>query len=266
VPPTYAAQLHLNALPWTVYLALDNRRPPFDDVRVRRALNYAIDRKKPAGLVPGGALRRPTCQVLPPSFPGYRPYCPYTLDPGTGGAWNAPNMAKALQLVEASGTNGMPVRLWFPRAEADGLGRYVASLLRSLGYRLQIRFIDGITEYFVALQRTNHPPQVAFAAWAADYPAASNFIQLLLTCRGAVNLTGFCDSGYDRKVDRALALQPTDPARANTAWAELDRAAVDRAVWVPLFNVLGADLVSRRVGNYQYNPALGPLLDQLWVR
>jgi peptide/nickel transport system substrate-binding protein len=266
VPPSYAAQLRLNSLPWTVYLALDNRQPPFDDIRVRRALNLAMDRKRAAQLVPGGALRRPTCQVLPPSFPGYRPYCPYTIDPGATGAWSAPDMVKALELVKASGTSGMTVEQWYPRKEAGELGRYVARVLHALGYRVRTRFFDEITAYFGKLQRAKHSPQVGFAAWAADYPAPSNFVQMLLTCRGPVNFAHFCDHAYDRKVDRALRLQPTDPAGANAAWAELDRQTVDRAVWTPMFSVLGADLVSRRVGNYQFNPALGPLLDQLWVR
>ncbi len=266
VPPTYAAQLHLHSLPWTVYLALDTTRPPFGDARVRRALNYAIDRQKATGLVPGGSLRRPACQVFPPNFPGYRRYCPYTLDPGKDGAWSAPDMTKALQLVAASGTAGSTVTLWFPEAEAGSLGRYVAGVLRSLGYRVQTRFFDDITGYFAQLQRAKRPPDVAFAAWAADYPAASNFIKLLLNCGSPFNLAHFCDPGYDRRIGHALNLQPRNPAGANAAWAALDRHVVDLALWAPLFNVYGADLVSRRVGNYQYNPAIGPLLDQLWVR
>ena len=76
------------------YLVLDAGRPPFNDLRARRALNYALDRKKVMQLTAEKGLQgRAWCQVLPPNFPGHRPYCPYTLDasPGGAGAWTAPD-------------------------------------------------------------------------------------------------------------------------------------------------------------------------------
>jgi peptide/nickel transport system substrate-binding protein len=266
VPPSYAAQLHLYALPGTIFLVLDSSRPPFDDVRVRRAVNYALDRNKADQLLPAGELRRPTCQVLPPSFPGYRQYCPYTLDPVEGGAWSAPNVSKALQLVKASRTAGTRVTLWFPRPVGARLGRYIVRVLNSLGYRANVRFFPDVTAYFGILVRAKRPPQIAFSAWAADYPAASNFIEELFGCSAPFNLGRFCDPALDRGIHRALRLQRSDPAGANALWAELDRRLIDQAAAVPLFNLYGADFVSKRVGNYQYNPAIGVLLDQLWVR
>jgi ABC-type oligopeptide transport system substrate-binding subunit len=146
------------------------------------------------------------------------------------------------------------------------LGRYIIGLLNSLGYRAEGRFFANVDSYFGALARAKPTPQVLWSAWAADYTAASNFIQELLTCSSPSNFGHFCDRAFDRKVDRALRLQQSDPARANALWAELDRQATDLGAWVPLFNVYGADFLAKRVGNYQYNPAIGVLLDQLWVR
>ena len=54
---------------------------PFNDVRVRQALNYAIDRAKIAQLYGGSSFATPTCQPIAPGLPGYRRYCPYTLHP-----------------------------------------------------------------------------------------------------------------------------------------------------------------------------------------
>jgi len=65
---------------------------------------------------------------------------------------------------------------------------------------------------------------------------------------------------------RAAELEQTDRARANRRWAELDREITDRAPLVPLYNTYDADLVSKRVGNYQYNPQLGALLSQIQLR
>jgi peptide/nickel transport system substrate-binding protein len=53
---------------------------------------------------------------------------------------------------------------------------------------------------------------------------------------------------------------------ANWLWTELDREITNKALWVPLYILYEADLVSKRVGNYQYNPQWGTLLSQLWVR
>ena len=92
VQTRFASQLHVNPLIATDALILNTRMAPFNDVRVRRAINYAIDRGKIARLLGQGA--EPTCQVLPPYLPGYRRYCPYTLDPTPAGVWHAPNLAR----------------------------------------------------------------------------------------------------------------------------------------------------------------------------
>jgi peptide/nickel transport system substrate-binding protein len=70
----------------------------------------------------------------------------------------------------------------------------------------------------------------------------------------------------ERRIDRAVKLEQTDPLGANRLWAELDREITDKALWVPLYNGYEANLVSKRVGHYQYNPQYGALLSQLWVR
>ena len=56
---------------------LNTRVPPFDDIRVRRALNVGIDRRAVVRAIGGPAAGAPTCQILPPNFPGYVHYCPY---------------------------------------------------------------------------------------------------------------------------------------------------------------------------------------------
>src|SRR5436309_12932957 len=70
-----------------------------------------FDREAAVKLAGGSSLAVPTCQVLPPNFPGYVQYCPYTKDPAPNGAgpWKGPDIPKAKQLVQESGTAGMNV-------------------------------------------------------------------------------------------------------------------------------------------------------------
>jgi peptide/nickel transport system substrate-binding protein len=277
VPPAFWPWLHRHPQLSTVYLVLNSNRPPFDDLGARQAVNYALDRTKVVRLAGGEDVNRPTCQVLPPNFPGYRRYCPYTLDSSADRGWTAPDVAKATRLVTASGTAGARVTLWVPRFGGIRLGHYLADLLKSLGYIVHLRSsfggekTDPFGPYFTAARALSKPgarasPQIVYNGWIADYPSASSFIQPLFSCRMQHNFGQFCDRVLERKIGRAVKLEPTDPAAANRLWAELDREITDKALWVPLFNVYGADLVSKRIRNYQYNPQRGALLSQLWVR
>ena len=67
-------------------------------------------------------------------------------------------------------------------------------------------------------------------------------------------------------MNQADQLQISNPQAAATVWATVDREITDLAPWVPLVSLRFADFTSARVGDYQYNPIWGILLDQLWVR
>jgi len=60
--------------------------------------------------------------------------------------------------------------------------------------------------------------------------------------------------------------QATDPQQAAATWAKADQAVTFAAPWVILANLNNVDFLSARVTNYQYNPFLGVLLDQLQIR
>jgi YVTN family beta-propeller protein len=141
VKTRYHAQLHVNRVPATVFILFFNTRlRPFDDVRVRRALNYAVDRGAVARAQGGPDLAQPFCQIRPPSVVGYLPYCPYTIDPSSTGAWKAPDLARARRLVAASGTSGMKVTVW-AWANVEPAARQVVAALRRLGYPTRLRRI-----------------------------------------------------------------------------------------------------------------------------
>src|SRR5205085_6590690 len=123
--------------------------------------------------------------------------------------------------------------------------------------------------FFQLAANPRNPLQVVSGGWAADYPTASDFITLKLSCREirtGNNSGRFCDPAIDRQINRAERLQLIRPQRANQVWASIDRELVNQAVWVPMVTPKLTDLVSKRVGDYQYHPLWGILIDQLWVR
>jgi peptide/nickel transport system substrate-binding protein len=274
----FANQLHIDPLGATFALAMNTREPPVDRLAVRRALNYALDRSRIARFTGSSLTAQSTCQILAPTIPGYRPYCPYTLDPGPSGSWTAPDLAKAQELVASSGTKGMRVRLLLsppaPTKPTQQIGRYVVSVLDRLGYRASSEVVDDNTPAGQArLGDSRQRNQIVWLTWLQDYPTPGNFVDPLLTCAAFVprnadnlNFAEFCDRAIDAKVRRAHLLQRDDPAAAGEAWARVDRELVDRAPCAPLYNPRGVTALSARVGNYQYHPFWNVLLDQLWVR
>jgi peptide/nickel transport system substrate-binding protein len=259
----YASQAHLYPFRGQFAMYLNTRVPPFDDLRVRRALSYAVDRRAVQNLYPGPA--EITCQYLPPNFPGYQPYCPYTLNPSPAGAWTAPDRAAATQLIKASGTRGMRVTVWSAEDFVD-VSRYFVKLLDSLGYHARLRIIGPDFEF----NDSRNKAQLA-AYWFQNAPSPSE-LTAPLRCRSFVpnsgdnqNTAQFCSRELEARIERALRLQATDPAAAGLAWAAVDRHIVDQAPAISLLVPQGIDLVSTRVGNYQHNPAWGAVLSQLWV-
>jgi peptide/nickel transport system substrate-binding protein len=268
----YPKQVHINPLVATWYFAFNTRIPPFNNLKARQAVNYATDRKALIKIYGGPQLAVPTCQVLPPNFPGYKPYCPYTVNPGSG-KWTGPDMAKAKQLVQESGTKGAAVKVNTDTTDVDkGYGLYFIGLLNKLGYKATPQFLSNDIQY-PFIQNSKNKVQFAFSDWFADYPAASDFLQILLGCgsfhpnsNSSPNIAEFCHKGIQAKMDHAGLLGLTDPNAANELWAEVDKDMTDQAPWVAFFNPRLLDFVSARVKGFTFSPQWYFLLDQASVK
>jgi peptide/nickel transport system substrate-binding protein len=258
----YAGQWHVGGTSSTIYVVMNSSIPPFDKLAARQAVNFAIDRAHMADLAGGSLDVAITCQLLPTGFPGYRPYCPYTARPDQGGRWKAPDMQAAQQLVDASGTRGAHVTVGPTFSNfADQLA-YLKEVLEQLGYKVSVDNADALDPDFKGWSRER--TQVTINGWAPDYVAPGNFLQLF-TCDYLDVVINYCNPEFDAAFKHALELQTTDPAAALVEWEAVDRRGVDLALLAPMFNP-GADFVSARVGNYQFNPAYAVLFDQMWVQ
>jgi peptide/nickel transport system substrate-binding protein len=260
----FAGRLHGFSIPTTDFFQLNTRLPPFDDIRVRRALNFAIDRRAIVRIYGGRDLASPTCQILPPGVVGYRSYCPYTRNPNGTGTWVAPDLARARRLVAESGTRDMRITVWGWTDDptiSPRVIRYTATVLRELGYRSTVRLVPH--SYFNRnAEDALATIQIIAASWG---DTAYGFFATWFACRGASNHGYFCDRRIDGAIARAQSLKGTDPRRTAARWAEIDRRLVDRAVWAPLVDEHMIDFVSARVRNYQAHPYWGIIADQLWI-
>jgi peptide/nickel transport system substrate-binding protein len=261
VATNHAGQFYVTPKPTTFYLSFDTAVAPFNSVSVRRALNFAIDRRKLQKLFGPGTTA--TCQILPPNFPGYEAYCPYTRDPGT--TWTAPDMKTARRLVSRSGTVRMAVAVWTAPDWFPEVAKYVQDLLNQLGYRATVKSVSDAAYQAALFGRPRKVP-IGTSGWTSDYPAESGFLGSLATCDAPSNESGFCDRTIDRRIEAATRLQITQPAAAHERWASIEHDVMDQAPWVPLVNRTFGNLVSQRLGNFQVSPQWGPLVDQMWVK
>ena len=180
----------------------------------------------------------PTCQLIPPNFPGHRPYCPYKLDP-----------AHAQKLVHRSPSYGKPVSV-LSYVRGTNTARYVVELLNNLGFRARLTPVDenGVSK---------KTPDIDFYSWVVDYVGASDFILGLR--RGLITPSDLTD---------AYAKQSESQYQGMRAWAAADHHLTDDALVIPIGTGSTLGFTSKRVGNYQTAPAPGnsPMIDQMWVR
>ena len=246
-------QVHLIQSPAMWYLPLNVNLPPFDDVRVRRAVSMAVDRAAAVRLFGGSRLAEPGCQMLPPGLAGRVPYCPYPHD-----------VARARALVAEAGAAGQAVTLVTDNSGAAvAIGTYVMDVLRDIGLVPRLRSLSGAVQ-FTYIQNSSNHVQMALTTWYADYPSGRTYLAGLFGCAAfrpgsdaSPNVSGFCEPA----IDRALAAADTPEALA-----VIDRALTDAAPAVVLFHPRDPDFVSARVGNFHYHEQFRWLIGQSWLK
>jgi peptide/nickel transport system substrate-binding protein len=237
----------------TYYFFMNTRRAPFDDVRVRRAVNLAVDRAGLAGAF--GAEAAPTASILPPGVPGH-------LDVE---ALPAPDLAAARRLVREAGAVGAPVNVWGHTEEpSPAVTRRLARTLAAIGLTPQVRLWER-RALLAALADPAAPSQIGYARWRNDFPDGADWFRLLLSGSairegGNLNYALLDDARVDRLIARAAGTW--DPALRAERWGEVERAVAVRAPWVPFAHGLRADVVSERVRGFVPHQLYG----FLWMR
>lgn len=206
------------------YFWMNTQEPPFDDVRVRRAVNYAVD---PEALerIYAGTLDR-SQQVLPPHMPGYRRFQLYPYD-----------LERAKRLVERADPAERKVTVWTldlpPTAEA---GEYYEQVLSKLGFDVDLKVV-GAANYFTLIGNSETPNlDTGFGNWLLDYPHPDDFFRPQLSgesiiANGNSNWSHFDDPAINRRI-KQLARHQLGPQQERE-YAALDREVMKQAPWAP---------------------------------
>jgi peptide/nickel transport system substrate-binding protein len=271
----YPHQVHIEPVPTLYYLFLNTLIPPFNNLDAREAVNYAVDRAAVVRLFGGTAVASPTCQVLPPLIPGYKAYCPYTGGSTSSGQWTSPDFSKAQQLIAKSGTKGMKVSLYTRNDDpAESVGVYAQSLLTKLGYKVTLKSLAPAVYGNIAWNSATKA-NAGYFVWFPDYPSpGSAFIYPQFSCAlrrlnstANLNPSFFCDPSIDAKMNQAFATAIAHgSAAANSEWTAVDHAIVNKAPLAGLVNGRSVEFVSKRVGNFMFNPTFYTLVGQMWIK
>ncbi len=146
-------------------------------------------------------------------------------------------------------------------------------MLNSSGYKAQVRKLSSNIQ-FTYIQNTKNKVQISLSQWYQDYPAASDFLNVLYSCAdyhpgsdSSINISGYCNPTNEALMAKAIKTEQTKGLdAASPIWAQSDQQIMKDAAEVPLFTPRLVDFLSKRVGNYTFSKQFYTLLDQLWVQ
>ena len=216
----------------TTYVSMNTNIKPFDDRRVRRAVNHAINKTRIVRLINGRA--EPANQVLPPGMPGYDPnYQGYDYNP-----------AKAKALLKQSGhPDGFSTTLLANNTDPNPrIVQAIQQDLAAVGIKAELTTLAQ-QNVIAAAGSPDQAPMVwsGGMAWSDDFPDPADFYTPILSCSSAVqggwNWAFYCNKKLDEQAVAADTI--VDPAKSkerDAAWAGIYEQVMEDAPWAPVYN------------------------------
>lgn len=206
------------------YFWMNTQEPPFDDVRVRQAVNHAID---PEALerIYASTLSR-TQQVLPSQMPGYRKFELYPYD-----------LPRAKKMIAEADPADREVTVWTNNlAPNDEAGEYYQQVLEDLGFDVNLKAVSAAS-YFTLIGNSGTPNlDTGWSNWFLDYPHPDDYFQPQLSGEsilpnGNTNWANFDDPAINAKI-KELGRQQLSP-ELEREYGDLDEAVMKQAPWAP---------------------------------
>jgi len=223
----------------TYYFWMNTQKAPFNDLKVRQAINYAID-PEALNRVFGGRMH-PTQQILPPGMPGYDELKLY---PG-------PDLEKAKALIAEANPADKDITVWTDdEPDRKRIGEYYHDLLTQLGFNATLKVISGDTYFQTIGNESTADLDTGFADWFQDFPHPDDFFRPLLNGENILptnsnNFSRVNIPELDAKQNELLTKQLTDDVKKQ--YGELDKAYMEQAVWAPYGNEQYTTFLSNRM-------------------
>ncbi|HEX6456712.1 MAG TPA: ABC transporter substrate-binding protein [Solirubrobacterales bacterium] len=231
----------------TYYFWMNTTKAPFNDVKVRQAVNYAVD---PAALerIYSGQIKA-AHQILPEGMPGHKPFDLYPH-----------NMAKAKEMFEEANPSDKNITVWVdnesPNKEA---GEYYEGVLKELGFNTKLKVINA-DNYFTVIGNLSTPDlDTGWSDWFEDYPHPNDFFQPLLAGESILqtnngNFAQIDEPSLNKEISE-LGEEQLGPEQEKK-YSEMDKKYMELAPWVPYGQRTLDTFVSSKVNleNIIYNP------------
>src|SRR5580700_5394851 len=247
---TLQSQVHIASRPSLTYIFLNNQVPPLNNVDVRKAINYAVNRTAILAQWGGPLAGSPSDQIIPA---GQSDYKQYTIYP------NTPNLTEAKALMKESGVKTPVTLVLRTQNDAPGfmnMAAVIQSNLKAIGINVQIvgspNSVNGsyITNYKARVPMGIEP-------WSLDFPDGEAIINTGLdpaTPDSFANMARFSDAAFNAPFTQAASALG---AQRVSDYEALDEQIMSQqAPYAPLFNPRWYDFVSKRIGGYVYSEAM----------
>ena len=229
---------------------MNTTQPPFDDVRVRQAVNHAIN---PAALerIYAGRLAAGQ-QVLPPGMPGYSKLNLYPHD-----------IKEAKELIAEAKPSDTEITVWTNSEEpSKAAGLYYQGVLEELGFKVEMKILSP-DNYFTVITNNSTPElDTGWANWYTEYPSPNSFFQPLLAEEsiipvGGTNLSRFADPALSKKIAE-LGEEAVGPQQEKE-YAQLDKEFMEAAPLAPYGTSTASTFVSDAINldNVVFSPTFG---------
>jgi peptide/nickel transport system substrate-binding protein len=237
----------------TYYFWMNTQEPPFDDLKVRQAVNYAVDAKALERIYAGQIAA--TQQILPPGMPGYEQFELYPHD-----------LDKAKELLKEANPSDMDITVWTdtesPNNEA---GEYFNEVLKELGFNTNLKILNADNYFTVIGNATTPELDAGWSDWFQDYPHPNDFFQPLLAGESILptnnaNFAQLDDPAINKKIAE-LGEEQLGPDQEE-AYKELDEEIMELAPWAPYGTRTLSTFVSDDVDldSVIFNPTFGHYL------
>jgi peptide/nickel transport system substrate-binding protein len=230
----------------TNWFFLNGRLPPFDDPRVRQAVNYAVDKRALERVYAGGL--RAGCSFIPPEVSGYdreldTSGCPF------GDPAKPPSLARARELVRAAGAQGAKVTVWgFDQPPSSDVVQSYTEMLNQIGLRAEPRLVD-FAVWRQAIGNAKNEPQTGIEGSGQAFPHPLAYFGLLdgniIRPTSNKNTSNVDDPHINRALRELERERDPDAAAADSE--RLNRYVVEQAYLVPFGHRVRGTFVSKRM-------------------